>query len=148
MRIPLMRCARILGQTSRTMAMRRPFLIQYSLPRRTLHVYPAFRTEAPNPNPSEPSAEAESYVSEGNTAGKPSQPTVKSSKAEDMEATQETQSKLGEEKQSPAEPDVPPPPPKREVHPKDRELAELKVHSYPSPIDSLGPIPSLHRRIP
>lgn len=128
LRIPLMRCVRLLGQTQRIAAVRRPMLIQNRLPRRTFHVFPALRTEAPNPKPSETSTEAESQPPQPEPAQTASEAPVEQTKAE---ATQEPPQKPAEEKPSPAKPDIPPPP-KREVDPKDHELAELKV-------------PSLHR---
>jgi hypothetical protein len=122
----------MLGQTQRITAVQRPVLIRNTLPRRTFLTYPALRTEGPNPKPAETSTQHESQSSQDATAEAAFESPAETSKPETAETATAAEPEPAEENPSTANPDIPPPPPKREVDPKDHEIAELKVLSSDS----------------
>jgi hypothetical protein len=114
MKVSLLRCSRLLPQ-SRQIPILRPHLGRNLVLRRPFHAYPPLRevasgSSSPNSASAEPSSSAEQP-----------EPTPESSdspvKAEETSSTSKH--------------DIPPPPPKRNVDPKDHELAELKVNTIP-----------------
>ena len=113
LRVSLLRCSRLLQQSPRIPIVRPP-LVQNIVLRRPFHAYPPLREVDSGPSSSH---------SPNSTSADPS------SSNEQPEPTPETPAAAakGEETALPSKPDIPPPSPKRDVDPKDHELAELKV---------------------
>ena len=115
LRVSLLRCSRLLQQSHRIQIVR-PHLVQNLVLRRPFHVYPPLREVDSGPSSSD---------SPNSTSADPSSST------EQPESTPETSEPAvkAEETAPTSKPDIPPPPAKRNVDPKDHELAELKVHT-------------------
>lgn len=114
--LPLLRHSRLLQTYPRPILRQLP--IQRTLPaRRLFHVYPPIRDLADSSS-SNPSTESTP----------PTESSESSSTANESSETPETKTPI--EDSSPKKPDIPPPPPKRDVDPKDHELAELKVNQH------------------
>ena len=114
LRVSLLRCSRLLQQSHRIPIVR-PYLVQNLALRRPFHAYPPLREADSRPSSSDPP---------NSTSADPSSST------EQPEPTPETsEPAVKVEETTTSKPDIPPPPPKRNVDPKDHELAELKVHT-------------------
>src|SRR5271154_3796352 len=116
--IPLLRHSRLLQTYTRPFLRQLP--IRSSLARRPFHVYPPFRdlADSSSSNPSTADSSTESSTSASADSSEPN-PATKGSQSETA--------KTPVEESSPKKPDIPPPPPKRDIDPKDHEIAELKV---------------------
>lgn len=118
LRVSLLRCSKLLQQSQRSPIVRSHSLRNLVL-QRPFHVYPPLREAQSGPS---------STDSPNSTSAKHSSPT------EQSKSTPETPEPAvkAEETASTGKHDIPPPPPKRSVDPKDHELAALKVYYNPS----------------